>query len=62
MGCHSTVPEGHVFHTMRHPEWSFNRGSYPLGSQNRDIDGSYAKRREAQVITLLRQIDTVSGK
>lgn len=48
MGCHSTVPEGHVFHTMRHPEWSFNRGSYPLGSQNRDIDGSYAKRREAQ--------------
>lgn len=46
---HWTLPEGHVFHNMRHPEWSFNRGSHPLGNQNRDIDGSCAARPRPQV-------------
>ena len=52
ISCRTTVPEGHVFHAMRHPEWGFNRGSQPLGTQNRDIDGSYAKPARPQVSIL----------
>eukprot|EP00892_Ulva_mutabilis_P011725 jgi/Ulvmu1/8925/UM005_0016.1 len=48
IGRDSAVLEGHVFHAMRHPEWSFNRGAQPLGSQNADIPGTRAKSDRKQ--------------
>lgn len=51
-GCANgaAVPEGHVFHIMRHPDWTFSRGPYPPGNQSKDIDGSSARKGRPQVL------------
>ena len=47
----SKTVEGHVFERHRHPDWTFNRGSVPTGTQNSDIECSTPARTRLRVCT-----------